>query len=392
MRVSNKMMTRGWRSHCGSRANCPPAVANPGWLRRLTRWKRQPGLDIVGYLLSEIGLGEAARLMVAALDAGGVPAGLINAPLPGRMSEPALAERLAASSQQHRTALTICGAPELGMFASRTCHCQVNIAYPFWELPSFPATWKPLLDGFDAYWAPTTFIQNALESAQHKTVTLVPQPIHLPEEPRRQALHGPLKFYTFFDFDSYASRKNPFGAIRAFRAAFPTGREDARLLVKARGRDAEAGRQTELVALARQDPRIEIIDKTLTREEMSTLMDECNVFVSLHRSEGFGLGCAEALARGKGVVATDFGGTRDFINERTGYPVGFTKVTLKADDYVGAEGNYWAEPSVEHAASIMRRLYDDPGQVGERALAGFAHLKAHNSFESVGRLIKESLA
>ncbi|MDQ0349872.1 glycosyltransferase [Ancylobacter vacuolatus] len=329
--------------------------------------------------------------MVAALDVGGISAGLINAPLPGRMSEPAMAERLAASSQ-HRTALTICGANDLGMFASRTCRHQANIAYPYWELPTFPAAWKGLFDGFDAYWAPTTFIQNALASAQPKAVTLVPQPIYLPDEPRPQVFRAPLKFYTFFDFDSYASRKNPFGAINAFRTAFPTGREDALLRVKARGKDSEAGRLTELLAIARQDPRIEIIDKTLTRDAMSALMDECNVFVSLHRSEGFGLGCAEALARGKAVVATDFGGTRDFINEQTAYPVGFTKVTLKAHDYLGAEGNYWAEPSIEHAASLMRRIYDDPSQTADRALAGFAHLKTHNSFESVGRRIKEYLA
>lgn len=386
----NKMM-RGWRSLRCARANCPPAVAKPCWLGGLSRRTQTPGLDIVGYLLSEIGLGEAARLMVAALDAGGICAGLINVPLPGRMSEPALAERLGASSR-HRTALSICGANDLGIFASRTCRHHVNIAYPYWELPSFPAAWKQRFDGFDAFWAPTSFIQNALAGAQPKAVTLVPQPIDLPEEPRRQVFSTPLKFYTFFDFDSYAARKNPFGAIDAFRTAFPTGREDALLRVKARGRDAEAGRLTELIALARQDPRIEIIDKTLTRDEMSALMDGCNVFVSLHRSEGFGLGCAEALARGKAVVATDFGGTRDFINEQTAYPVGFTKVTLKADDYLGAKGNHWAEPSIEHAASIMRRIYDDPGQTTQRALAGFAHLKTHNSFESVARLIKVSLA
>ena len=44
------------------------------------------------------------------LDAGDILAGLVNVPLPGRMAEPALAHRLAASSR-HRTALSIFGPP-----------------------------------------------------------------------------------------------------------------------------------------------------------------------------------------------------------------------------------------------------------------------------------------
>lgn len=306
------------------------------------------------------------------------------------MSETSMADRVAVSDR-HSIALSVSGADEIANFARRTCRRQTNIAYPFWELPTFPAAWRRSFDGFDAYWAPTTFIRDMLVANQEKPVHLIPQPVLLPDvPPPSQVFCGPLKFYTFFDFDSFVARKNPMGAIHAFRAAFPAGTEDVRLVIKARGTPPGQVRQ-ELHALAQADPRIRIRDGLLSRAGMTALMAECNVFLSLHRSEGFGLGCAEALAQGKIVVATDFGGMRDFISAETGYPVSFRLVPLKADDYVGSEGSYWAEPDVDHAANLLEEIYTEPERTIARSISGFKHLHKNHRYEAVGRAIKELL-
>jgi glycosyltransferase involved in cell wall biosynthesis len=287
--------------------------------------------------------------------------------------------------------LSILPVPGLANFARRTCRGQTNIAYPYWELPTFPKSWKRNFDGFDAYWAPTTFIRNALAEYQDKPVHLVPQPIFLPgTPPAPQDFTAPLKIYTFFDFDSFMARKNPMGAILAFRAAFPRGTEDVRLLIKARGTPSAQDRHT-LYAHAAADPRIEIVERLLSRVEMTALMDSSNVFISLHRSEGFGLGCAEALARGKIVVATDFGGTRDYITDQTGYPVSFKPVALQPDEYPGGEGSYWAEPDIEQAASFLGEIYTNPTAAALRSEAGYRHLAHENSYEAVGRAIQRVL-
>ncbi|TSJ64180.1 glycosyltransferase [Starkeya sp. 3C] len=346
------------------------------------------GFDVVGYLLSEIGLGEATRLLVAALDAADIPTALINAPLPGRESDERLLDRL-TDAGRHDIALSVFGLLDVGIFAARSSRNRIRIGYPFWELPTAPASIRPDIERFDAYWAPSTFIRDMLAREQNRPVHLVRQPVRLPPPPpAAPVFEGPLRILSFFDYDSVMARKNPLGAVRAFLSAFPAGSEDVQLVIKARGApQPEAAQQ--LRALTAGDRRITIIDETISRTRMDGLIAGCHVFLSLHRSEGFGLGCAEALASGKIVVATDFGGTRDFITPITGYPVAYHRVRLSAGDYPDAAGSYWAEPDVSHAALILRSIYDRPDDAAARIGAGHAHLKAHHSFEAVGARLRE---
>lgn len=388
MLISSRSLNRGiWSLRC-NRTNCPPAIAKPCWIHPGFGKDREYGVDLIGYLLSEIGLGEAARLLVGALDSAQIPSSLINVPLPGRQSESTMASRIARNGR-HSVALSVSGVAELVPFARRACRGQQNVHYTYWELPTVPDSWRKAFDGFDAFWAPTTFIRDMLTSVQDRPVHLVPQPIELPDTPPPPPrFHGPLRILTLFDYDSFVARKNPQGSIEAFLEAFPAGTEDVQLIVKARGTALTSARG-DLNRLAARDRRITVIDRTIPRDELIALMQSCDVFLSLHRSEGFSLGSAEALAHGKVVVATHFGGTRDFVTPNTGYPVNFRPVRLQAGDYPGSEGSYWAEPEVAHAAQLLKTIYDDPAAAAAKARAGYKLLQFNNSFESVGARIRE---
>ena len=143
--------------------------------------------------------------------------------------------------------------------------------------------------------------------------------------------------------------------------------------------------------MAAQDDRIQVVDHTLDRVGVDALMRGCDAFISLHRSEGFGFGAAEALAAGKAVVATDYGGTTDFINELTGYPVAYALEPVRHGEYVQTKGQVWATANADAAVEALRKVYDSPGEADARARRGFALLKEQQSLVVVGRRIAQIL-
>ena len=117
-------------------------------------------------------------------------------------------------------------------------------------------------------------------------------------------------------------------------------------------------------------PQILLLDESLDRPTLNRLLDSVDCFVSLHRSEGFGLVIAEAMARAKVVVATDWSGNTDFMNAHNALPVDYELVTLQADAGPYRKGERWAEPSQQDAVGKMRLVVADAGlraSLGQRA-------------------------
>lgn len=371
------------------KTQCPVAMGKPCWLRAPAM--PLTGMNIHGYFLSEIGLGKSARLLAQAAETQSFPSACINRSLPGRENDATFATRLCAP-QDLAVSLTVLGLLELKRLTREICRRQYNIVYPFWELERVPAEIAGRLARFDSLWAPSVFVRDALQTALSRPVPLVRQPLDVPDEdPPLARPRGHLRLLTYFDFDSFVMRKNPEAAVHAFRAAFPPFRRDVRLTVKTRGQH-DHGRRAWLAEQARQDPRIRILDATYSAAEMRALMLEHDAFLSLHRSEGFGLGCAEALLAGRSVICTDYGGIRDFINEETGFPVAWSYRAVREGDYPGAEQARWAEPSIEHAAVKLQMLYDAPQEGRRRTRNGVHLLRRQHSLAVIGNVMSRQLA
>jgi glycosyltransferase involved in cell wall biosynthesis len=251
----------------------------------------------------------------------------------------------------------------------------------------------------DEIWAPTAFVRDAFTAGTDRPVVHIPVAISVPPniEANRERFRIPKNSTAFlfaFDFSSYPDRKNPDAVLQAYLRAFGQDRDRrVSLIIKTMGNSPhKRAILNSIRGLAQTDKRVVLIDEVLTRTETHCLTKSCDVFISLHRSEGFGLGIAEAMAMGKAVIATDFSGSKDFVSTQTGFPIPYRLISVEPDQYpYFIEGQKWADPDIDEAARVMAQLADNieaVTAVGERARTYMAQV---HSPEAVGKVIANRL-
>lgn len=135
-----------------------------------------------------------------------------------------------------------------------------------------------------------------------------------------------------------------------------------------------------------------LFDGSMTAPELSALLDLADIYASSHSSEGFGLTIAEALARRKRVVATDYGGSRDFLNDETGFPVRYRETRLAADEGAYARGTVWGTVDEDHfAASLVSAATLSSDRLFELENAAHRMVVNNLSSQAVAARIEASL-
>ncbi len=264
-----------------------------------------------------------------------------------------------------------------------------------WELPSVPADWRQGVAFVHEIWVPSSFVAAAVISiAGDRPVRVVPYSVSLRRWQARRTAHGagrPFTVLTIFNMASSFARKNPLAAIAAFRSAF--GDDPAtRLVVKTSNTSAFPSGITAIRDAMRKAHNIDLIDRTMSATEIDELYQECDVVISLHRSEGFGLTIAEAMLRGLPVLATNWSGNVDFLTPDNGMPIPYQLVP--AED---PQGTYnfadmsWAEADVETAAAALRRLRQDPELTRRLGQAGAAYAARQWSARGYAETVRRHL-
>jgi glycosyltransferase involved in cell wall biosynthesis len=272
---------------------------------------------------------------------------------------------------------------------------RYNIGHWAWELAELPESWLAGLRMVDEVWAPTEFVRAAVSRRAAVSTFLVPYVVEfdvLGDVGRRDFGLPPDKFLflCMCDVMSVQERKNPEGAITAFQSAFP-GRTDVALVVKVNnGHHAPKAIQ----ALRQRSaglPEVYVLDETLPGSMVRALEATCDAFLSLHRSEGFGLCLAECMYLGKPVVATHWSGNVDFMNDGNSCPVRYQLVKLPRDIGPYRRGQQWAQPDLDHAAWLMRRLVERPAWRAELGDAGRNTIRRQFSRLAVGKVMRDRL-
>jgi glycosyltransferase involved in cell wall biosynthesis len=329
------------------------------------------GLNIIGFLTADLGVGESARCMVRAADAAGLPSALVPLKLncKNRLGDLTYATRLQETNPHGVNVI------HLDPPASRDIDHhhgaaflvgKYNVAYFAWELPEFPEAWVPSLDYYDEIWCPSDFTAAAIAMKSAVPVLTMPHAISFARPAESTAALrarlglpvGEFLFLSLFDLNSYAERKNPRAVVEAFRQSGLAG-AGAALVLKLQN---VAGNESDFAIVqesVRDLPGTVLLTETLSRADVYALEAACDCFVSLHRSEGFGLAVAESMFLGKPVISTDWSATAEFVTPQNGCPVRAPLVTLAQNHGPYAKGSTWADPDPAHAADWMRKLFTD---------------------------------
>ena len=269
-----------------------------------------------------------------------------------------------------------------------------RVAYWYWEFDSIPESWVKQAAQVDEVWAATEFVAKGLRERLPLPVRTLFPGVKLGEykkRPRQYFGLEPDKFTFLFTFHmmSIMERKNPLGLVRAFQLAFKP-EEPVCLVLKTSFGDRHPTQLQELHQAA-QGGNIRVIDAVYSPDEVLSLMDSCDAYVSLHRSEGLGLTMAEAMLMGKPVIGTNYSGNVDFMDESNSLLVPYTLKKLGRPIPPYDADSEWAEPSEEHAAQAMRRVFDN--QAWARELGQRAQISALErlSLESAGRKVAKRL-
>lgn len=271
------------------------------------------------------------------------------------------------------------------------------IGYWFWELEVFPEAWLVALEQVDEIMVSSAFVERAVRRVCNKPVSRIPLPIHADTASALQRHHFGLPkndtvFFCAFDFNSSLARKNPYAVIEAFRQAFPKGDEKVFLLIKSSNGYKERALLWALMDATAFDGRIMVKDDMLEREHLQALHQCIDVHVSMHRSEGFGLGMAEAMCLGKPVIATGYSGNQDFMTASNSCLVSYQMVAVADGEYPHGLGQQWADPDPADAARWMQKLHENPGLAAQLGAQAARDIARNFSAEACMTVISKRLA
>lgn len=329
----------------------------------------EKGVNLIGGIRVQTGLGQSCRIMATFLE---------NSSFPYTITEYCADNQVGRGDRQFETKITnetkyginllVLNPYELRMgyvaMGNTLMDYRYNIGFWSYELEKLPDGWIEALDLVQEIWTPSEYTGNLFRKLTDKPVYAMPYSVEAPtdEQMNRSYFNLPndkFLYLVMYDINSTSARKNPQGAINAYKRAFSVENDNVGIVIKINHMREED--ELMLRAELKGYHNVYFIGKTLDKIEVNSLIKDVDVFISLHRAEGFGLVLAEAMLNGTACVATNYSSNTEFMDEDCACMVSYELVDMSGDTGGYPKGSKWAEPSIDEAARYIYRLYTNPG-------------------------------
>lgn len=235
--------------------------------------------------------------------------------------------------------------------------CERVITYFMWETTMIPSSYIQEINTSSVLlYVPC---EQNLESFRECGVTIPIKVLHhgVDQEMFPFLDRPPREMFTFGTFGAFSSRKGIDVLIRAFEQEFAP-HEAVQLLLK-----TNLGKPPYAI----RDPRIKLICRFMRRDELLEFLQEMDAFVMPSRGEGFGMCGIEAMSTGLPLIATNWGGTAEYLSPSDSFPIAFRLVDVvpSGENLINYSGQ-WAEPDCDHLRSVLRWLFEHPAEAREK--------------------------
>ena len=358
------------------------------------------GINLIGFFRVENGLAQGAKLYAKALEKGNLSYALVNADFLSFLPQNDITfDKWLKPKPIYGINVTHINADQYSQAQAQLSPSafdrRYNIAVWLWELENIPNEWYWAFPYLNEIWVPSNFVKNAIEKVAPIPVSLIPYGIEAPVDSKCDRAFFGLPEDRFlvlcmFDSNSYFSRKNPLGALVAFTKAFGNAHSKASLVMKvSNAKEAELER----IRMEMGSPEnLILFSQTFEKKQVNALIRCCDVFLSLHRSEGFGLVLAEAMYLGVPVVATNWSANTDFMNADVACMVDYELIPTNGEYQFDHAQQRWADANTDQAADYLAKLFKDKAFYEKISKAGERHIREHLSLEKSRDLMEKRIS
>jgi glycosyltransferase involved in cell wall biosynthesis len=366
------------------------------WKKHIHQYPQ--GLNVIGFLQTVKGLAEVIRYNRYAYEAVGINYSLIDYEysIPEHQKIIPLPNHKFINDFRFNTNIFHINPPQLPFvwenFTEEALTGRYSIGVWYWELPELPDDWCFAFDLVDEVWVASEHVLKAVSSKTEKPVIKIPPCVYLEDIPNKSRgdFHLPEQPFLFmcaYDVLSSQERKNPMGAIKAFKRAFSQNDPDVGLVIKVNNAQDHPLGMREIKEELAGYTNIYYIDDILGRDSLNALINLIDAYVSLHRAEGFGLVPAEAMVLGKPVVMTEWSGNLELMTPDNSCGVNYELKQLERDYGPYKKGQVWAEPDIDHAAHYMKKLYQNPSYYNQTSCKAQKFIRDKFSPKNIGEKI-----